>query len=71
VLTMPSGNLTWGKTFRKGGKVVRYGYSGGRKVGLFLYKSARTYSKARYIGKQFSHGYELYRKVPWLAKSKR
>lgn len=63
MLIMPSGKLVFGKTFRKGGKVVRYGYIGGRKAGLFLYKSARTYSKARYIGKQFLHGYELYFKT--------
>jgi len=60
---MPKAGLVFGKTFRKGGKVVRYGYIGGRKVGLFLYKSARTYSKARYVGKQFLHGYELYTKT--------
>jgi len=55
--------LVYGKVFRKGGRLVRYGYRNGRKVGLFAYKAARIYSKARYTYRQGEKAYQTYRTV--------
>lgn len=57
-----SGRITYGKVFRSGGKLVQYGYRSGSKVGLFLYKSAKTYNKAKYTAKAGYHAYRTVRK---------
>jgi hypothetical protein len=54
--------MTYGKVFMSGGKLVQYGYRGGKKVGLFLYKSAKTYNKAKYTAKAGYHAYRTIRK---------
>jgi hypothetical protein len=56
---MPSGTLVYGKVFRQGKRLVRYGYRSGTKVGLYAYSAARTYNKARYVARQYSHAQTL------------
>ena len=47
MLIMPE-QVTWGKTFSRGGKAVRYGYYKGKRIGLFLVKGATLVKKAQY-----------------------
>jgi len=59
---MPSGNLSWGKTFRQGGRAVRYGYYKGKRIGLFVVKGAKIVRK--------TNNYYLFaRDYPTAAKS--
>lgn len=55
--------VTFGRLFKQGNRMVCYGYRGGKKVGLYAHKAARTYSKARYTYKQAEHAYTLIRKI--------
>lgn len=56
---MRSGSLVYGKVFKRGNRLVRYGYRSGKKVGLYVYSAARTYNKARYVARQYSHASNL------------
>jgi len=54
--------IRYGQVFRMGKDLVQYGYSRGKKIGLFFHKGAKTYSKARYTARQGYHAYRTYKK---------
>ena len=56
------GRIRYGKPFKKGKRIVRYGYRNGKKIGLFFVRMASNYRKAERAYRTGKRAYRTARK---------